>query len=76
MNLSDLWIVEWSQQQRAFHVSSADDMLRENLECYYHDRDPDDSDWMVVGIVDTYELAQDTVRRLKASWDVPPSSSR
>ena len=44
MNISELFVVEWSESQKAFQVNHADDMIRENLECFYHQIDPDDSD--------------------------------
>ena len=76
MNISTLFVVEWSESQKTFHVSQADDMIRENLECFYHQIDPDDSDWKVVGIANSYELAHSIVRQLKVSMDAPPPSSR
>ena len=74
MNIPDLFVVEWSETQRKFHVHNVDEMLRANLECFHHERNPDHSDWMVVAIAESHQAAHACIHQLKASLDAPPPS--
>jgi hypothetical protein len=69
MNLCDLFVVEWSEKQSAFQVSTVDSMLEANIECYLHVSSPEDSDWMVVGISQTHEGAHQQLENLKKMMD-------
>ena len=69
MNLTNLFVVEWSESQSAFRVSTVDNMLAANIECYLHGRDPDESDWMVVGLSHTHEGAHEQLGNLKRAMD-------
>jgi hypothetical protein len=72
LNIEKLWIVEWSEQQRSFHVLQVEDAVQANLECFYHSRDPDESDWRMVGLVASHSQAHALAAFLQASLDSPP----
>ena len=69
MNLTDLFVVEWSEKQGRLQVSTVDSMLEANIECYLHHRDPDESDWVVVGLSLTHAGAHEQLDRLEKAMD-------
>jgi hypothetical protein len=69
MKLTDLYVVEWSERQGCFRVSTMDNLLAANIECYLHQRDPDHSDWMLVGLAPTHAAAHRQLENLKKAMD-------
>lgn len=72
MKISDLYVVEWSEQQRAFHVTTVPEMLAANSEVFLSERDSAESDWLVVAVEPSYDAAHARLRELQASLDVAP----
>lgn len=73
MNISDLHVVEWSVEQRVFHVTTVDQMLSENREIFLSEREPDPSEteWIVLAVESSYDAAHAKMNELKALLDKP-----
>jgi hypothetical protein len=71
MKISDLYVVEWSEQQHAFHVTTVDEMLAANREVFLSERESDESDWLVLALERSYDSAHAKLRELKAAMDAP-----
>jgi len=74
MKISDLFVVEWSEQQHAWHVTTVDEMLAANREVLRSEMDSEESDWLVVAIEHSYDAAHTKLQELKASLDTAPPS--
>ena len=72
MKISDLYVVEWSEQQRAFHLATVPEMLAANAEVFLSERDSAESDWLVVAVEPTYDAAQARLGELQAALDAAP----
>jgi hypothetical protein len=69
MDLTDLYVVEWSATQDTFRVCTVGNMLEANLECYLHERDPSECDWIVVGLSTTHAGADRYIADLRRALD-------
>jgi hypothetical protein len=58
----NLWIVEWSPQQKRFHTHTMEDAIKNNLEVMLSGRR---SDWIVVGFARNHEESHKVCRELK-----------
>ncbi len=72
MNTQDLYVVEWSELQRKFHVTTVHEMLAANCEVLLVERPSEESDWLVVAIERSYDAAHTRLRELQASLDTAP----
>lgn len=71
--LENTWMLVWSQRQAKFHIETADEMLRKNLDTY-HRRRNHDSDWIVVAFADSHEQAHVICEKLKSAFDAADSA--
>jgi hypothetical protein len=59
-----VYVITWSKSQDCFHYDMIEDMMRNNWDFYY-ERNPNPSDWIVVGFADTPHEANATIESLK-----------
>jgi hypothetical protein len=72
MKISDLYVVEWSEQQHTFHVTTVAEMLDANVAVLRSEIPSEVSDWLVVAVEPTYDAAHTRLRELQASLDAAP----
>jgi hypothetical protein len=72
MKIPDLYVVEWSEHQHTFHVTTVREMLDANCEVLRFERASEESDWLVVAIEPSYDAAHARLRELQASLDSAP----
>ena len=60
----ELWVVEYSQRQGAFHVEQLVDMLRGSVSQFKDDVDGD-RDYVVLGIAESHDEAHELVKKLR-----------
>ena len=75
MKIPDLYVVEWSEQQQTFHVTTVAEMLAENVAVLQAEIPSEVSDWLVVAVEPTYDAAHKRLRELQASLDAAPPQS-
>lgn len=51
---SELWVLEWSQPQKVFHISTLEDAMKNNIEAFWNNRRPD---WVLLAVLETHEEA-------------------
>jgi hypothetical protein len=59
-----IYLVTWSKSQDCFHYDMIDDLLFKNWDVYYG-RNPNASDWIVVGFADTPKEVRALIASLK-----------
>ena len=55
------YVVEWSPKQQCFHLQKLEDMIEDNLKVF---RGRFKTDYLCIGLFETYESASDFIRRL------------
>jgi hypothetical protein len=72
MKISDLYVVEWSELHRTFHIATVPEMLKINLEVFLSERDITESDWLVLAVETSYDAAAAKQNELKKLLDAAP----
>ena len=68
IELREMWMVEWSENQGWFHAGNIDEMIGKNIRAYI---DGSDTDYALVGIADTQEDAEKLMHLLKSKRKAP-----
>ena len=69
MDLSEIWIVEYSRSQRCFHVETLDETVKANL--YIAERGSN-TDYIPVAVCRSHDAAIDTSEALRALLSPKP----
>lgn len=65
----EMWTVEFSESQQAFHVDTLDRILEKNLTRFYHPRGH--NDWVMLMITNSHENAHKICAILKEDRKIP-----
>lgn len=62
VKLIGTWVVEWSEEQKAFHVETLSNMLFKNTQAFIEKRQ---IQFVCVGVAQTREEANEIIEKLK-----------
>lgn len=57
-----LWVLEYSFSQRAVNILRMEEMIRNNLKSFFHNKV---SDWIVLGVFSNYEVTDKAAEYIK-----------
>jgi len=64
MNWSGLWVVEWSEEQKQFHLESAESRLKDSIKGFFarHDR----GGWITLGVFNSMNEGEQFIAELRS----------
>jgi hypothetical protein len=71
---NNLFAISWSRSQDCFHIQTIEELVFANWDIFFG-RNPNDSDWLVLGFASTHADASAYIEKLKRDLDDPSFGS-